>query len=58
MLLYHEINNTSYKIFFIISLNHLQFYRVRNSYDNNYSFFGFFSAQQHQVKYHQEQNWN
>jgi len=47
---YHEINNTLYKIFFIIPLNYLQFHHVWNTSDN---FLGFLKAQQHQVKYNQ-----
>jgi len=39
MLLHHEIKNTFYKIFFIVSLNYLQFHYVRNSFDKNYSTF-------------------
>jgi len=53
-----NLNNTLYKIFFIISLNYLQFHHVWNTSDKDYSFFGFLSAQQHQVKYNQEQNWD
>ena len=44
MLLHHEINNTLYKIFFIVSLNYLQFHYVRNSFDKNYSFHDFLSG--------------
>jgi len=51
-------NNTLYQIFFIIPLNYLQFYHVWNSSDKYYSFHGFLSVQQNQVKYHQKQNWN
>ena len=58
MQLHHEINNTLYKINFIVPLNYLQFYHVWNTSDNDYSFIGFLSAQQHQVKYNQEQNWD
>jgi len=29
MLLHHEINNTLYKIFFIIPLNYLQFHHMK-----------------------------
>ena len=54
MLLHHEINNTLYKIFFIVQLNYLQFHHVWNASDKDYSFLGFLSAQQHQVKYDQE----
>jgi hypothetical protein len=53
-----NLNNTLYKIFFIVSLNYLQFHHVWNTYDKDYSFFGFLSAQQHQVKYNQEENWD
>jgi hypothetical protein len=41
LLLHHEINNILYKIFFIVPLNYLQ---------------NFLRAQQHQVKYNQEQS--
>jgi hypothetical protein len=41
-------NNILYKIFFIVSLNYLQFH--------HYNFYGFLSVQQNQVKYHHEQN--
>jgi hypothetical protein len=44
MLLHHEINNTLYKIFFIVSLNYLQFHYLRNSFDKNYSFHDFLSG--------------
>ena len=37
--------NTLYKIFFIISLNHLQFHYVQNSSDKNYTFHDFLSVQ-------------
>jgi len=47
-----------YQIFFIVSLNYLQFHYVWNSSDKDYSFLGFLSAQHYQVKYHQVQNWN
>jgi hypothetical protein len=39
-------NNSLYKIFFIVPLNYLQFH--------HYSFHGFLSVQQNQVKYHHE----
>jgi len=56
MLLHHEINNTLYKFFFIVPLSYLQFHHVWNPSDNDYNFHGFLSVQQHQVKYHEEQN--
>ena len=58
MLLTLEINNTLYKIFFIVLLNYLQFYHIRNSSDKDHNFHSFLSVHQNQVKYHQEQNWN
>jgi len=57
LLLHHKINNTLYKIFFIVPLKYLQFHHVHTS-DKDYNFFGFLSTQQHQVKYNQEQNWD
>ena len=45
LLLLHEINNTLYKIFFIMPLNLLQFHYVQNSFDKNYSFYDFLSMQ-------------
>jgi len=45
-----------YQIFFIVPLNDLQFHHTHNPSDKDSSFFGFLSAQQHQVKYRQEQN--
>jgi hypothetical protein len=56
LLLYHEINNTLYKIFFIVLLNYLQFHHIRNLSDKDYSFHGSLNMQQNQVKYHQKQN--
>jgi hypothetical protein len=50
--------NILYKVFFIVPLNYLQFHHVRNPSDKDYSFHGFLSVQQHQVKYHREQNWD
>jgi hypothetical protein len=44
-------------IFYCSIKRSTEFHHVRNSSDKNYSFLGFLSAQQHQVKYHQEQNW-
>jgi len=44
LLLYLEINYTLYKIFFIVPLNYLQFYHVRNLSDKDYNFHGFFSV--------------
>jgi len=55
LLLYHKINNTLYKIFFIVPLKYLQFHNVHTS-DKDYCFFSFLTAQQHQVKHNQEQN--
>ena len=45
LLLFHEINNTLYEIFFIIPLNHLQFHYVQISSDKNYNFYNFLSVQ-------------
>jgi hypothetical protein len=56
LLLHHEINNTLYKIFFIVPLNYLHFHHVWNTSDKDYSFLDFLSAQQHQVKYNKKQN--
>ena len=44
LLLHHEINNTLYKIFFIVPLNHLQFHYVQNLSNKNYSFYDFLSV--------------
>ena len=44
MLLHHEINNTLYKIFFIVPLNYLQFHHVWNTSDKDYSFHKFLKS--------------
>jgi hypothetical protein len=44
-------------IFYCSIKRSTEFHHVRNSSNKNYSFLGFLSAQQHHVKYHQEQNW-
>ena len=47
--LHHEKNNTLYKIFFIIPLNYVQCYRIRNLSNKDYIFHGFLSAQQQKL---------
>ena len=59
MLLHYEINNTLHKIFFYCSIKLSTIpSRIWNLSDKNYNFHGFLSVQQHQIKYHQEQNWD
>jgi hypothetical protein len=39
-----SLNNTLYKIFFIVPLNYLQFHHVWNIFDKDYSFHKFFKS--------------